>query len=286
LKKVILFGASGNLGKQIAKAIVVAGYELTVVLRKESHPDFFKDLKAKIIIAEVCKNETLVGILENQDIVISTLGKSVSINDFSKPSYYDVDFLGNSNILKEAQKHRINKFVYVYAFHAEKYLHLEYFKVHHDFSELLIKSGLDYSIIKPPAIFSAFVDIINMAKKGQLINMGEGDKLTNPIFEGDLAKILVGSINQSNCIIEAGGKKIYSRKQTLEIIQNNINPNKKLLTLPLFLFKMTLPILKIISKNTFDKFSFFIEVLQHDTIAPKLGDMTFEDYVAVKVKNG
>ena len=39
----------------------------------------------------------------------------------------------------------------------------------------------------------------------------------------------------------------------------------------------------VFSKNTFDKFAFFIEVMQHDTIAPQVGTMTFEDYIIQKV---
>ncbi len=148
----------------------------------------------------------------------------------------------------------------------------------------LKKLGIDYSIVKPPAIFSAFIDMIEMAKKGQLVNIGQGDKKTNPIYEGDLAKITVDTINKQNSISEVGGKTIYTRKQLNEIVQNEINNHKKLKTIPLGLFKISLPIIKIFSKNTFDKFAFFIEVMQHDTIAPQLGIMTFEDYVKLKKK--
>jgi len=49
------------------------------------------------------------------------------------------------------------------------------------------------------------------------------------------------------------------------------------------LFKMALPMIKIFSKNTYDKFAFFIEVMQKDTIAPQIGEMTFENYVKIKV---
>lgn len=37
MKKVILFGASGNLGKEIAKELVNQGYNLTVVVRDENN---------------------------------------------------------------------------------------------------------------------------------------------------------------------------------------------------------------------------------------------------------
>jgi hypothetical protein len=51
---------------------------------------------------------------------------------------------------------------------------------------------------------------------------------------------------------------------------------------PLVVFKFLLPILKIFNKNTYDKFAFFIEVLQNDTIAPQLGKMTFEEYIKMR----
>ena len=232
MKKVILFGSTGNLGKEIAKELVKQGYDLTIVVRNEVKAKSLADITSKYIIADVCNKETLKHIFDKQEIVISALGKSVSPNDKSKPTFREVDYSANANILNEATKAGIKKFIYVSAFHSEKYLHLEYFKVHHDFSELLKKSGIDYSIIKPPAIFSAFIDMIEMAKKGQLINIGKGDKKTNPIYEGDLAKVTVEAINKQNSIFEAGGKTIYTRKQLNEIVQNEFDSQKKILTIP------------------------------------------------------
>ena len=283
MKKVVLFGATGNLGNEIAKELIKQGYELTVVVRNEQKAKTISHITSKYIIADVCNKSTLENIFDKQDIVVSALGKSVSPNDKSKPTFKQVDYDANKNILDQSIKAGIKKFVYISAFHSEKYLHLEYFKVHHDFSELLKKSGIDYSIVKPPAIFSAFIDMIEMAKKGQLINIGKGDKKTNPIYEGDLAKVTVEAINKQNSIFEAGGKTIYTRKQLNEIVQNEVDSQKKIRTVPLGLFKVTLPIIKLFSKNTFDKFAFFIEVMQHDTIAPQVGTMTFEDYVKQKV---
>lgn len=280
--KIILFGATGNLGKAIAIELKKQGYRITAVVRNRNKSNELESIADEIITADVTNPSDLISVCNGYDIIISSLGKSISPNDKSKPTFYDIDYLGNFNILNEAIKSRIKKFVYVSAFHSEKYLHLEYFKVHQEFSEKLISSGLDYSIIKPPAIFSAFIDMIKMAKKGQLVNIGLGDKKTNPIYEGDLAKICISSFSEQKSIIEAGGKSIYTRKQLNEIVQNAINPSKSIKNIPLVIFKWLLPIIKIFDKNTFDKFAFFIEVIQHDTIAPLLGSMTFEEYIRMR----
>ena len=283
MEKVILFGSTGNLGKKIAEQLMLNGYDVTAVVRNERKAAEVKPIAHHIVIADVTNPSTLKGICNGYDIVISALGKSVSPNDRSKPGFRKIDLNANSNILDEAVKSHIRKFVYISAFGAEQYQHLEYFAVHHQFSERLKQAGIDYSIIKPPALFSAFIDLMDLAKKGRLVTMGQGEKRTNPIYEGDLAKICVDAINQSNAIIEAGGKEILSRKQINEIIQHSVAPSKKVRRVPLGLIKGMLPLMKLASRNMYDKMAFFIEVMQHDTIAPPVGEMKLEEYVKMKL---
>ena len=281
MNKVILFGGTGNLGKKIAEELKQKAYDVTVAVRNEKKANEINQF-AKYIIADVTNKQSLAGICNSFDMVISSLGKSVSPNDRSSATFRDIDLNSNSSILDEAVKSGIKKFVYVSALHAENYPHLEYFNTHHQFSERLIQSGIDYSIIKPPALFSAFIDLIDLARKGRLVTIGKGDKLTNPIYEGDLAKVCVEAINQTNTIIEAGGHEILSRRQINEVIQTAVNPNKKVRTVPMGLVKAFLPLIKPVSKNMYDKVAFFIAVMEDDTIAPKIGSMKLETYVKLK----
>ena len=283
MKKVLLFGATGNLGKEIAKEAIKQGYDLTAVVRNRAKAEQLSKITTNYLITDITNKNALENICKGFDIVISALGKSVSPNDHSKPTFNEIDLVANTNILLEAQRSGIKKFIYVSALHAEKYPELEYFRVHHQFSELLKQSGINYAIIKPPAIFSAFIDMVDMATKGLLVNMGSGNKQTNPIFEGDLAKICVDSINKTNAVIEAGGKSIYTRKQLNEIIQKTVNPNKSVKNIPLGFVKFSLPLMRLFNKNMFDKFAFFVEVMQHDTIASQVGEMRFEDYIKSKI---
>jgi uncharacterized protein YbjT (DUF2867 family) len=282
VKSALLFGSTGNVGKQIAKEALRRGYNLTAVVRNSQKANELAEITKSVLIADVTKPDNLVAITNGFDIVISALGKSVSPNDKSKASFYDVDFAANASILKEALSHSVNKFVYVSALHSERYTNLEYFKVHHEFSEKLKKSGLDYSIIKPPSIFSAYLDVVDMARKGRLVHLGKGDKRTNPIYEGDLAVVCVDSINSPKSEIEAGGKEILTRKQINEIIQQHVNPSKTIPTIPTWVMSAILPVVRATNKNMFDKFAFFVDVMQHDVIAPQVGQLTLKEYLAMK----
>lgn len=282
MSKVIVFGASGNLGFEIVTKLILMNHETSVVVRSEKAEKLFKNIPCNIIRANPCNAHSMIGICINHEIVISAFGKSVSPFELSKANFEEVDFEGNCNILNEALKAKVKKFIYVSAFHAEKYPSITYFSVHHKFSELLINSGLNYSIVKPPALFSALDDFVLMANKGILINMGSGNSETNPIFEGDLAELITRNLNNKNEIIEAGGISKYSRIELLRIIKAEVNPNAILITIPVKLIKFGLWFLKYLDKNSYDKYMFFLEVATVDTLAPSFGKTNYESYLIRK----
>jgi uncharacterized protein YbjT (DUF2867 family) len=285
MKNVILFGSTGHLGKKIAAELRRHDYNVTAVVRSEAGRKEVAGLVQHCLTVNFTNPNALSTIFSKCQIVVSALGKSVSPRERSKPSFRQVDLDINSSILAQAKKGGAEKFVYISSLHAERYRHLQYCRVHHEFSEKLKSSGIDYAILKPPALFSAFLDMIPMAEKGFLFTLGRGDKLTNPISEGDMAKICVQAIHQPNVTIEAGGKEIMSRHQINETIQQVVNPQKTVRKIPIALVKTGLPLLRIFDRNLYDKMAFFTEVMQHDTVAPLIGKTRLSEYLENQMKN-
>lgn len=283
MNRILLFGASGHLGKRVAAELVARGHQLARVVRSKAKTSELTHPAMETKVVNLSRPDEWAGLTEGFDAVVSCLGKSVSPTDRSRASFREVDLDINTNILKDAVRQEVRKFVYVSAFHSEQLTHLEYFRVHHEFSQRLIQSGIDYSIIKPPAIFSAFLDLIAMARKGRLVHLGTGEHMTNPIYEGDLAKVVVDSISQSKVVREVGGVETLSRRQLNELVQQEINPDKKIPTVPLRLVQTFLPLLKMMDRNAYDKFAFFLGVMQQDVVAPPVGEKRFVDYVRENV---
>lgn len=283
MKKVLLFGASGNIGRALAASLDSKGYDVTAVVRNEDKGVALLPITDKYIVADVTRPETIKGICEGYDVVVSSLGKSVSPNERSKPSFMDVDFEANYSILREALSSGVKKFVYISVFAAEKYSHLQYFQAHFLFEQELIASGIDYTIVRPPAVFSSFIDLMNMAKRGRLVNIGSGEKRTNPIYEGDLGNIVVENISESRAIIEAGGTEVFTRREINSVIQAVVRPGKKIRSIPTGIIKGMLPVIKLLDRNSYDKFAFFLAVMEEDTIAPAAGHTRLVDYVRSKL---
>ncbi|HET7896331.1 MAG TPA: NAD(P)H-binding protein, partial [Flavisolibacter sp.] len=102
MKKVLLFGSTGNLGRKIGAELRQQDYDVTAVVRNKEKANEVKDIAHRIVIADVTKTASLSGICDSFPIVISALGKSVSPNDKSKASFRQIDFEANLAILNEA----------------------------------------------------------------------------------------------------------------------------------------------------------------------------------------
>jgi uncharacterized protein YbjT (DUF2867 family) len=279
MHKIALFGATGHLGRHIALEARKRGYETSLVVRDIDKARKIFPKTSGFIQCDINNKGSVAKICQTHNTIISALGKSVSFNDQSKESFRDIDLNINASILREAVKAGVQKFVYISALHSERYPDLVYFRAHHEFSELLIASGIDYSIIKPPSLFSAYHDTIPMALKGQLFNIGKGDHKTNPVWDGDVAQVCLDSLTKKNHIHETGGVEVMTRKEILQIIQSEACREKKVKNFPAGLLTLLLPVIKMIDLNTYDKLAFITSVLKEDTIGPREGSKRLREYI-------
>ena len=160
MKKVLVAGATGYLGKHIVNELKSRGYWVRVLIRKESQKKLFKDVD-DFFVGEITMPKTLVSIAENIDWVFSTIGITRQKEDLT---YMDVDYQGNVNLLYEAKKSGVEKFEYISAINGDKQRHLKIFEAKERFVNELKSSGLDYCIMRPNGFFSDMKDFLEMAK--------------------------------------------------------------------------------------------------------------------------
>ncbi|MBC5991329.1 SDR family oxidoreductase [Pontibacter cellulosilyticus] len=278
MKKVLLAGATGNLGRHYLQALKQQGYTVRVLARSAAKAKALSPAPDEIFIADATQPQALAGCCEGIDVVVSALGKSISLTDKSKASFFDVDFTANNNLLQEARRSEVKQFIYTSAFGAAKHPELAYIKAHHDFAEALKSSGVAYTILEPTALFSAFDEVVSMAQKGQIGSLGAGDKLTNPVFEGDLAQVAVQSIGKPSQVIPVGGQQLYSRLELIKIACEAAGHRGKIPSVPFGVVKAILPVVKLVSRNMYDKVAFLVAVSEIDCVAPRIGEHTLEEY--------
>ena len=120
--------------------------------------------------------------------------------------------------------------------------------------------------------------MVMMARKGEIGSLGTGDKKTNPIYEGDLAKVAVQSVGQPSSVQPIGGRRIYTHLDLVQLACKAAGYSGSIRSVPFGLVNLMLPLLKLLSRNLYDKVAFLVTILAEDCIAPQIGDLALEEY--------
>ena len=278
--KIAVVGAFGNLGTYIFKDAINNGYDVVGYDQKIVNIEGIENTKIKAKEINIDKIETLKGIFEGIDIVVSTLGL---VGRSSLHTPYDLDYLGNSLLLKEAIYSGVKKFVYI--------SHIEcnndkvpVLKAKQMFENELKKSGLDYLVIRPTTFFNQLQkDFRKMYYNGKIEIVSYKDYKVNCIHPSDVSKFIFEHIYDSNTVYTIGGKEEYSYKEIFEMF--NQVKEKKVPVKRISKIKFSLEGRKnkkykngILIENTFQKWRY-----THNLISDiKYGDYSFRESVSLE----
>lgn len=276
MKKVLVAGATGYLGKYVTQEFKMQGYWVRTLARNATKLENLNECYDEIFIGEVINPNSLKGICKGVDIVFTSIGITKQKDNLT---YMDVDYQGNMNLLKEAKKEGVSKFIYVSVFNATKMKNLKGIKAKLKFEEDLKKSGLDYSIIYPNGFFSDMMEYLEMAKKGKGMVIGTGENKINPIHGADLAEICVNAVVGDETEINIGGPEVLTHREIFEIAFKILNKKVKISIFHMWMRNIMLGLARTFtSVKIYGPLEFFMTVLSMDMVAPKYGKHYLKDF--------
>jgi uncharacterized protein YbjT (DUF2867 family) len=276
MKKVLVAGATGYLGGYLVQELKNQGYWVRALARNTKKLDDLKNSIDEVFEAEVTKPETLNGICDNIDVVISSVGITRQKDGLT---YMDVDYQGNKNILDLAIKNKVSKFLFISVLNAHQMKDLKGIHAKLLFEEKLKESGLDYVIMRPTGFFSDMLEFLNMAKKGRVSVFGSGKNKINPIHGADLAEVCVKAIKESKKEINIGGPEIYTFNAIAELALQVQNKPIKISRLPIWIIKIILPLMRTFSSSkTYGPVEFMMTVMTMDVVGDTYGKECLKDF--------
>jgi len=282
MKKILVAGASGYLGKYILEEL--DNWKIPAIALVGT-PDKLKDLKyqnIKIVQAEVTRPETLSGVCKDVEIVISTVGITHPKDGLT---YIDIDYRANLNLLKEAERTGVRKFIYVSVIDGDKLRHLKIIEAKERFVDALKASGLEYTVIRPNGFFSDLRDVLDMAEKGRVVLFGNGELKLNPIHGADLAEVCVRAIAQKEKEILVGGPDILTQNEIAEMALYAWNKPADIVHLPAWIRLLILNTAKIfLPEQRFGPLEFFLTLMARDSIATRNGTHRLQDFFYQEVQ--
>nr|WP_321412994.1 SDR family oxidoreductase [uncultured Allomuricauda sp.] len=280
-EKVLLAGATGYLGQFITQELIESGYETKIIVRNKGKVKLNAP-NLEIVEAQVTQPDSLKGICNNVDIVISTVGITRQKDGLT---YMDVDYQANANLIDEAKKSGVKKFIYISVLNGEKLRNLKICAAKEKLGDYLKSSGLDYCIIRPNGFFSDMSDFLKMAKGGQVYLFGDGKLKLNPIHGKDLAKAVVNAIKQKKKEFDIGGPDLLSQNEIAALALKAYGKKIKIVHLPDWIRKFALwSVRTFTSSKTYGPIEFFMTTMVMDMTAPLFGEKKLEDFFNTEAK--
>lgn len=276
--KVLVAGASGSLGMELLKLLKEKNIATRALVHSSDGMEGVLKYTDDVFAADASEGSQEVReVTAGIHTVISAMGKSVSLFSNDDNSFMENDFYGNNNLLQDALKHKVQRFLYVSIKGADTGVEYEIAKAHKRFEEALQASGIDHTIIRPVGFFSGLNDLAIMAKRKVIPIVGDGQAKTNSIHQKDLAEVVVSYLEEGPEIIEVGGPLIHTRLEMAEMLKEKIGG--QIIKIPEKVAEWGMFLPELISDSISDKLSYFKYITTNDMIGEQRGSVTFKEYL-------
>lgn len=270
--RVLLAGGTGALGREVAKELASTGYRVRRLVRQNPGPnDVQGDLTVASSLHDVCKDV---------EAVISCAGASMKLDGWRDHARFtDVDEKGTRNLIENAVRAGVRRFVYVSLAEGPKFAHTEYASSHERAVDDLSRSGLSYVVVRPTGLFSFYSEVFKMAAQGRGIVVGKGEARTNPIHDADAARACVHALALENeNDLPVGGPVTYTRKEVVELALKTAGRKVVTRGVPPWVMDAAARAIGLFNPRIGALIQFGSAVSQADCLAPAWGTRQLDDY--------
>jgi divinyl chlorophyllide a 8-vinyl-reductase len=210
--RVLLAGGTGYIGRAVAAELAGRGYEVVAVIRRRPDDAGLRLTAGRpgsvsLRLVEATDAKALAAAVAGQrfDAVVSCIA---SRNGLPQDAWR-VDYQANLNLLNAARATGAAHFQLLSALCLQK-PRLEFQRAKLAFEAELVRSGLDYTIVRPTAFFKSLAGQVSRVRAGKpFLLFGDGTATAcKPIGEADLARYMAECLQDPkrlNRILPIGG---------------------------------------------------------------------------------
>lgn len=274
MKRVFIAGATGYLGRFLCNEYQARGWHVTALVRKSS---IHTNLSAnKVVEAEATWSESLTGIFEDYDLVISTLGITRQTDGVG---YWDVDYQANVNLLEEALRSNVAQFAFVHVLNADRMENVPLVAAKAAFVRKLQTADIKSTIIAPTGYFSDMADFLKMAQGGRVWLFGNGQNRINPIHGADLAAAIFDTVDEGAPWADIGGPETFTQSDLAKLCFQVLDKTPRITYLPDILRRVILRLLSgIAPRRLAGPAQFFLTAGAMNMSAPASGKRKLAEY--------
>jgi uncharacterized protein YbjT (DUF2867 family) len=189
VKKVIVVGATGNLGNKIVKALLEQGAEVSAMVRATSNRSKLKELGVKsFIIGDMMDRASLMEALSTKHGFDAVVASAAGYTRHSKGDSSKTDTVGYQNLVDASKEAGIPRFVLISILECDKAVNVPHFYNKYLTEKFLQEKKQPYITLRPGAFFD-WNDAIMLKKISKGVVPVFFDKASyGTIYTPDLAR--------------------------------------------------------------------------------------------------
>ena len=257
MKKVLIFGGSGQIGRHLIRRLTNKNYLVTVVtrnlhtkgtvLRLGGNPGY-----VEIIEANIFNEDKLNDLFKDKDICINLVG---IISENKKNKFKNIHTYFPTLLSKKCEEFKLKQFIHISALGVDKAKDSKYAKSKLEGEKNILENFSKTTILRPSVVYSVddnfttnLMTLLSLLPVFPLYY--EGKTKFSPIHVSELCEIILEIIEKCiiEKIVECVGPEELSFKEILEKLLFSIDKKRILFNLPLFLAKIIIFFLEKLPK--------------------------------------
>ena len=257
-KNCLIFGGSGQIGRNLIRKLAKNNYKITVVTRNLHQKGLLIKTQANagyidVIESSIFDEKKIRKLFENTDICINLIG--ILFEKKRGNTFKNIHSIFPSLLAKLCKEYNCEQFIHLSALGINQAEDSEYAKSKLEGEIKIFKNFSKTTILRPSVVYSVddnfttnFMTLLNMLPIFPLYYSGKTK--FSPIHCSDLTDVILEIIKkniQSN-IIECVGPEIISLKEILEKLLILIDKKRILIPLPISIAKISASLFQLFPK--------------------------------------
>ncbi len=237
--KILLVGATGTLGRQIAKKAIEEGHEVRCFVRNPRKASFLQEWGCELTKGNLLIPGDIEYALQDIEAVID----SATGRPEDSKSIYQTDWDGKLNLFNACESKKIKRVIFLSILLTEKFRNVPLMDVKYCTEKLLEKSNFDYTIFKCAAFMQGVISQFAIpVLDSQAVWMSGTPTKIAYMNTQDMAKIIVTSINNPKSYklsLPLVGPKAWDSDEVISLCEKYSNKKAKIFRVSPFLIKVT-----------------------------------------------
>ncbi len=253
MQKILVIGASGFVGKHLARALLADGYEVRCLARNPAKVEDLAALGCEVVQGDISDLASLQRAFDSvQAIYISIHTLSPQHANTKGQGFMDVELNGLKNIVAACRTHGVRRLIYLTSLGVAPKTRSAWTRERWKAQQFLLGSGLDVTVIQPGQIVgvggTGFDMMVSQARKSVALMFSNGKQKYRNIAVDDLVYYLVGVLNDSRSFgqcYEVGCDDILSNDQMVDVAAEVLgHPHPRKVHIPRRLLRSLAPLME------------------------------------------